>query len=118
MRHSDINLTLKYYTHILVEDKALAIDKIPEWVPVDFSEVAKTGTDDVPESGPLYGPFKDSERVISCNFEQQAGVSASDSASLGKSLSGNEKPHKSGTCGAELNGIPTGTRTPVFRLRI
>ena len=43
MRHSDINLTLKYYTHLVHIDKAKALDMLPAMLP-QHKEV-KTGTD-------------------------------------------------------------------------
>ena len=45
MRHSDINLTMKHYTHILLDDKRMAVSSLPE---INIKEeVAKaTGTED------------------------------------------------------------------------
>ena len=49
MRHSDINLTMKYYVHIGVADKAKAVAKLPP-IKIIKRKEAKTGTMDVPES--------------------------------------------------------------------
>jgi integrase len=49
MRHSDINLTMKYYVHIGISDKAKAVDKLPP-IKIIKQEQVKTGTMDVPES--------------------------------------------------------------------
>ncbi len=48
MRHSDINLTMKYYVHIGISDKAKAVEKLPPIRMLKQKE-AKTGTMDVPE---------------------------------------------------------------------
>ena len=49
MRHCDINLTLKYYTHLLHSDKAKALDKLPKMLPKKPKQ-AKTGTCYVPDN--------------------------------------------------------------------
>ena len=48
MRHSDINLTMKYYVHIGVSDKAKAVNKLPP-IQILKQKQAKTGTMDIPE---------------------------------------------------------------------
>ncbi len=45
MRHSDINMTLKYYTHLSLEDSREAINKLPE-VNIAADSQLKTGTCD------------------------------------------------------------------------
>jgi len=49
MRHSDVNLTMGIYTHINLEDKAKAVNKLPEII-ITREKQAKTGTADVPEN--------------------------------------------------------------------
>ncbi len=49
MRHSDINLTMKYYIHIKLSDKAKAVSKLPP-IKILKQEQAKTGTADVPKT--------------------------------------------------------------------
>ncbi len=44
MRHSSIDLTMNYYTHILIEDKASAIGMLPEF---GVSKVVRNGTDNI-----------------------------------------------------------------------
>ena len=46
MRHSDINLTMRAYTHIMLEDKQQAIATLPEIKPL-LNENIATGTDDI-----------------------------------------------------------------------
>ncbi len=48
MRHSDINLTMNYYTHLQYDDKAKAVSKLPE-IKITKPRLAKNGTADVPE---------------------------------------------------------------------
>ncbi len=50
MRHSDINLTMKHYTHILLDDKRMAVSALPK---INFSREIKeaTGTEDVANLG-------------------------------------------------------------------
>ena len=43
MRHSSIDLTMNFYTHILIKDKASAISQLPDFI---VSESVKNGTDD------------------------------------------------------------------------
>jgi len=46
-RHSDVNLTLTRYTHVILEDKIEAIDKLPEFDFTNERQAAQaTGTDD------------------------------------------------------------------------
>ena len=48
-RHSDINLTLSRYTHTVVEDRAEAVEALPDLTPTDEAEsLRQTGTDAVP----------------------------------------------------------------------
>ncbi len=46
MRHSDINLTMRAYTHIMITDKRQAIAALPEIKPLSNENTA-TGTDEV-----------------------------------------------------------------------
>ena len=46
MRHSDINLTMRAYTHIMLEDKQQAIAALPEIKPLLNGDIA-TGTYDI-----------------------------------------------------------------------
>jgi len=55
MRHSDINLTMKYYVHIELSDKAKALSKKPK-IQILRPKQAKTGTCDVPENLPTVNP--------------------------------------------------------------
>ena len=51
-RHSDIKLTMNCYTHTLIEDRAKAVNQLPQLFPADWKResgqrtLAKTGTDD------------------------------------------------------------------------
>ncbi len=49
MRHSTINLTMNLYTHLTIQDKARAINKLPPIV-IKHPKQVKTGTCDVPEN--------------------------------------------------------------------
>lgn len=49
MRHSDINLTLRYYTHLSLEDSREAIGKLAEVKRAQQTRAVKTGTYDVDE---------------------------------------------------------------------
>jgi len=44
-RHSDINLTLSHYSHTLVEDRAEALDALPNLDTPEAGEFAATGTE-------------------------------------------------------------------------
>ncbi len=60
MRHSDVNLTMNIYTHLQYDDKAKAINKLPN-IKITKKKQLKTGTADVPEklTGNLTGnPIK------------------------------------------------------------
>ena len=53
-RHSTISLTMDTYTHVQMHGERSALDALPDLPGVDRdkSEVAKTGTDDLPNNGP------------------------------------------------------------------
>src|SRR5262249_22482825 len=46
MRHSDINLTMRLYSHTVVADRAGALVALPDLQPID-REAQATGTDDL-----------------------------------------------------------------------
>ena len=48
MRHSDINLTMRFYVHLELSDKAAALSKLPPIKTLKPKQL-KTGTADVPE---------------------------------------------------------------------
>ena len=48
-RHSDINLTLKYYTHLTHSDQSKALEQLPTFA-ITEQVLAKTGTCDTPEN--------------------------------------------------------------------
>jgi len=49
MRHSTINMTMKHYTHLALEDKSKAVERLPAYDTGASSEaLQKTGTDDLP----------------------------------------------------------------------
>ena len=65
MRHSSIELTMKYYTHLRIEDKAAAVNALPKIITA--TPAALTGTLDAPEvSGYRF------QNGISANAEQSA----------------------------------------------
>ena len=49
MRHCDINLTMGFYTHIGLQDKAEAVSKLPT-IQIIKQKQVKTGAADVPEN--------------------------------------------------------------------
>ena len=61
-RHSDINLTLSLYSHTLVQDRAEALDALPNLSMPDADAVCATGTDDCLPSSL---PSKRSKRLTS-----------------------------------------------------
>lgn len=54
MRHSDINLTMRYYTHLTTEDQRNALERLP---PMDVGiEPSANKPDDLPETDQKNGP--------------------------------------------------------------
>jgi len=49
-RHSDINLTLKHYSHTVLGDRAVAADSLPDFLP-EREAARATGTDNIPVGG-------------------------------------------------------------------
>ena len=50
MRHSDVNLTMKHYTHILLDDKKTAIDSLPDIISEpQIIQIVSNGTDNISE---------------------------------------------------------------------
>lgn len=55
MRHSDINLTMKHYTHILLDDKRMAVSSLPR-INVEEEVAEATGTEDAANLGRIQTP--------------------------------------------------------------
>ncbi len=55
MRHSDINLTMKHYTHILLDDKRMAVSSLPR-INIEEKVAEATGTEDAANLGRIQTP--------------------------------------------------------------
>ncbi len=55
MRHSDINLSMKHYTHILLDDKRMAVSSLPE-INIKEEVAEATGTEDAANLGRIQPP--------------------------------------------------------------
>ncbi len=73
MRHSTVDLTAKFYTHLRLDDKASAIAKLPDIdVAIESEAASMTGTYDVSASGleekaPEKAPFRGTKIGVSCH---------------------------------------------------
>ena len=132
MRHSTVDLTAKFYTHLRLDDRADAIAKLPDIDKAIESKAAQaTGTDDIKATVDHLGnvprnvPFQDAKTGIFSHLgailteEEKAEIRETENQKIAKTAYtvATKTPLSSSDNGAEA-GYPARTRTWKDRTKI
>ena len=102
MRHSDINLTMSRYTHILRGQEAQAIDQLPDFSFIGKEHVRATGTDDK-KAEQENGAYKPAYKKLTKNpyFDRQPMSEIGNTESKKQALSDHHNFINKGVLGKE-----------------